>query len=151
RRPGRAAVDDQERPAEYPARVEGGPAARRVPVAEPVRAVRVPDVRDGAGLEAGLGALGQAELGQPGRGLGLLAVGGACLRIRSPDHADTQRLGHLPRRLPPPAFGAQPAEGPVEKDPARRARTRIDAAVTCHAWPKSRWAIGELAVDDDGT
>src|SRR5262245_46110167 len=61
------------------------------------------------------------------------------------------RRAECPRRLPPPAFGAQPADGPVEEDLARRALTRMDAAVACHARPESRWATLEPAVDGDGT
>src|SRR5919199_6629892 len=55
-----------------------------------------------------------------------------------------------PSVLPPPALGAHPAEGPVEEDPADRARARMNAAVTGHARPKPRWGIVETAVDGDG-
>src|SRR5262245_57058428 len=44
--------------------------------------------------------------------------------------ADARAVGgRLPRRLPPPALGAQPAERPVEEDAAHRPRPRVDAAV----------------------
>src|SRR5262249_37921757 len=72
RRPRDAPEHDQEWLILQPARVEGGTRAPGVPVAEPAGPIRVPDVGHGAGLEPGLVALDQAELGQPRGGLGRL-------------------------------------------------------------------------------